>query len=366
MLQGQWIGQYAGTNTGHAMLELDEIGPSYEGRVYVFDDQTNLPSTAAYVSLPKGKPSHRIAGLQLTPLDRDYNFSSWAQLAPQFPGVNFPSSADTTWMISGNTITVSWVTDIGTTGGATLTRVDGSRPSTLKAIDVTNWDEFRRHVRDLPPYRFIFRGQENNSWRLRTSFHRTQRADLIRYMETDLIELHRHLSGMTSHYFNLTAGVEYAAFVSLAQHHGYPTPLLDWTYSPFISAYFAFKKAAAPVEKVRIFVFDREQWVKDWRQMQKIAPSVLHFSMLEAVALNNLRKVPQQALATVTNAEDIEDYIAFRETDTRKYLQVIDLHVGLREQVLIELNLMGINAGSLFPGLDGACSQLRDRFFGFS
>jgi hypothetical protein len=28
-----------------------------------------------------------------------------------------------------------------------------------------------------------------------------------------------------------------------------------------------------------------------------------------------------------------------------------------------ELALMGITAGSLFPGLDGACLQLKERFF---
>jgi hypothetical protein len=31
--------------------------------------------------------------------------------------------------------------------------------------------------------------------------------------------------------------------------------------------------------------------------------------------------------------------------------------------VMRELDLMGINAGSLFPGLDGACQQLKERFF---
>src|SRR5207253_5065146 len=34
------------------------------------------------------------------------------------------------------------------------------------------------------------------------------------------------------------------------------------------------------------------------------------------------------------------------------------------EPLFEELSLMGITAGSLFPGIDGACEQLRDRFFG--
>ncbi|MDH2407056.1 FRG domain-containing protein, partial [Bradyrhizobium sp. SSUT18] len=322
-------------------------------------------SAAAYVVIPAGVPKHSIKGSPLLALHPGTgDFVEWEAIKPRFQGINFPKTADTDWSIAGPNLNVDWVTDIGTSGSATFNRVDGSKPSRLRPLSINTWEEFRRYVRDLPPYRYIFRGQENNAWRLRTSFHRTRRADLIRYMQVDVHELHRHLSGLTSHYFNLEAPFEYAAFLSLGQHHGYPTPLLDWTYSPFIGAYFAFKKATAPTEKVRIFVFDRERWVRDWNQLQKITPARLHFSMVDAVALNNERKIPQQALASVTNAEDIEDYIGTKETDGRRYLETIDLPLAQRQEVLMELNLMGINAGSLFPGLDGACSQFKDRLFG--
>jgi hypothetical protein len=33
------------------------------------------------------------------------------------------------------------------------------------------------------------------------------------------------------------------------------------------------------------------------------------------------------------------------------------------EDVMQDLALMGITAGALFPGLDGACLQLKERFF---
>jgi hypothetical protein len=42
-MQGQWIGRYSGTNTGDAVLELDPVGPNFEGRIYVYDDRMDLP-----------------------------------------------------------------------------------------------------------------------------------------------------------------------------------------------------------------------------------------------------------------------------------------------------------------------------------
>jgi len=60
----------------------------------------------------------------------------------------------------------------------------------------------------------------------------------------------------------------------------------------------------------------------------------------------------------------MEKYIHEREVaQGATYLSAIDLPAGERKAVIRELDLMGINAGSLFPGLDGACGQLRERFF---
>jgi len=45
------------------------------------------------------------------------------------------------------------------------------------------------------------------------------------------------------------------------------------------------------------------------------------------------------------------------------YLTAIDLPVREREKVVCELGYMGITAGSMFPGLDGACEELKERNF---
>jgi hypothetical protein len=364
-MKGQWFGRFSGSNNGAAVLEIDAVGENFEGRAYVFNDDMALPSTAVFVRIPKDRTSFTIEKLALTPLDPvTMDFTEWRNLKDRFPGVSFPNTAHTEWQWDDKSVKVKWKTDIGTFGEASLQKSTARRPSDLKPLEIHSWEDFRRYVRELEHYRYAYRGQESNKWRLCTAFHRTDRSDLVRFLQVDVGALQQHLSSLTTHVFNLLNPIENAAFISLAQHHGYPTPLLDWTYSPFISAYFAFKRAREQKGKVRIFIFDRTQWRQDWNQLQKITPARPHFSVLDAIAINNLRMVPQQALSTVTNVEDIEEYISSKERPDRKYLQAIDLPIEQRSEILTELSIMGINAGSLFPGLDGACDQLKDRFFG--
>lgn len=88
-----------------------------------------------------------------------------------------------------------------------------------------------------------------------------------------------------------------------------------------------------------------------------------HLSIGEFLAIENERMIPQQAASTVTNIDDIESYIKSKETNGKTYLWAIDLPVSERRTVVHELSYMGITAGSLFPGLDGACEELKERNF---
>jgi hypothetical protein len=225
------------------------------------------------------------------------------------------------------------------------------------------------YVSSLKSCRYLFRGQ-NEPWRLRTSFHRRGRADLGRFLNEDLPALYKHLSARTKHVFDLKNPDENGAFFNLIQHHGYPTPLLDWTYSPYVAAFFAYRgisnqeAAAAGVNaKVRIHVFDQERWRADLIQILFVVAPRLHLSIGEFIAIENERMIPQQAASTVTNVDDIETYIRNAEANGKTYLWAIDLPVGDRRQVVRDLSYMGITAGSLFPGLDGACEELTERNF---
>jgi len=293
---------------------------------------------------------------------------TWSDVQRHWPNVPFSRRGDVQGEWDEQQLSLKWETDLKLAGTATFSRSKARDPSEYKALNVNSWEEFRQFAQTLEHYRYMYRGQENNRWRLQTGFHRMGRADLIKFLRRDVAVLHQQLSNVTSHAFNLSNPIEHGAFVNLVQHHGYPTPLLDWTYSPFIGAYFAFNDLSRAEtesdQKVRIFVFDRGQWCGDFYQLQKLSPAKPHFSILDALAINNPRLVPQQALSSVTNVDDIEGYIKQRETERgRTYLQVIDLPARERRVVMRELSLMGITAASLFPGIDGTCKQLRARFF---
>ncbi|MDQ3315597.1 MAG: FRG domain-containing protein [Verrucomicrobiota bacterium] len=202
---------------------------------------------------------------------------------------------------------------------------------------------------------------------MRTKFHRSHRKDLVKYVVEDIPLAYRTLTARTKHLFDLGNPGQLGAFWNLLQHHGYPTPLLDWTYSPFVAAFFAYRRKqshGAPSDKIRIFIFDRASWMRDYAQLQVINFAQPHFSVLEALAIENARALPQQSLSTLTNVDDIESYIRISEQQTgKKYLKAIDLPASQRREVMVELSLMGITAGSLFPGLDGACEELYGRMF---
>jgi hypothetical protein len=370
-VHGQWIGPYTGTNDGQLVIELDDFGSYSAGSAYAYDRNTQLLGAFAQIRLENDRETQRLQ-LGILPIDpRTNKVEIWNNIASAFPNQAFPTTAtaDVT-VVSDVEIRVEALTNVGTQINALVSRGRLGRSSDYTAdTDVRDWDQFKSFVSTLKPYRCIFRGQDK-ALRLRTSFHRFKRADISRFVAYDMPMLARHLASRLKHVFNLTIPDENGAFVALTQHHGYPTPLLDWTYSPFVAAFFAFRDVRAermhddPEGVVRIFVLDKDSWSKTVPQLPMLRPYGLHFSILDMSAIENERLVPQQAVSTVTNVEDIESYIKRYDTDaSRPLLRIIDLPVSDRIRIMSDLSTMGITAGSMFPGLDGACEQLKERNF---
>jgi hypothetical protein len=116
--------------------------------------------------------------------------------------------------IAGQHALLSWVTDIGNHHTAVLQQGTPNAPSAITPLNIQSWSEFKDYVTSLEPNRYIFRGHGENTWRLRTYFHRTGRADLRRFIREDIPALHRHLSGLTQHVFNLADPIETEPFTT--------------------------------------------------------------------------------------------------------------------------------------------------------
>jgi len=322
-MNGQWMGPYTGTNNGLLVLELDDVGSRYEGVAFAYNADRDQPAMMAELSISKGQPKQKLR-LNLVPIERgSASVISPEIFAQKYPTLNAAAFVDSDWDISSTQISITWISNVGTNGTATITKSDAGSDSTLEPIaSISTWKDFKEYAAGLDPYRFMFRGQEEKRWKLRTSFHRTGRASIFRFSSQDLTALHRNLSGLTTHRFDLGNALDYAAFLNLVQHHGYPTPLLDWTQSPFIAAYFAYRNllqgSYTAGQSVRVHIFDGRGWNMGFERAPVLSPAYLHITVLEPLAINNPRTAPQQSVSTVTNVDDMEKYIRGHEVRLKK------------------------------------------------
>lgn len=130
--------------------------------------------------------------------------------------------------------------------------------SSVRTIAYQSWGEFKRDlfVELFPGGRFergryLFRGAGDADWRLTTAFDR-------RFGHVPLTARLRMWEELVAEWREgcRSAGVPAAvldderALWALGQHHGLPTRMLDWSMSPYVAAFFAFRAhlLAAPGE----------------------------------------------------------------------------------------------------------------------
>lgn len=237
---------------------------------------------------------------------------------------------------------------------------------------IENWVQYKSWIEDVIGAKkdYYYRGQMIPVWKLKTSFHRDAKKvslSLIDYLDIVIPEIEHYMCAQFNEIFKLDDPKEFGAFLAILQHHGFPTPLLDWTLSPYIAAFFAFREVnvdSPQTNNVKIFIFDFQKWSNIFEQPINLRDKEQYISVIRPYAKNNPRLVPQRGTYTFSNVEDMEDHINLNsKKKNEKFLYTVTLPVSERVKIMRDLNLMGINEMTLFPGIDGVCKTLKEQFF---
>ena len=259
-----------------------------------------------------------------------------------------------------------WSSTAGRNGEVTLRPMETTEE--LVPDECSTWNEFKRwasRVRDEFDT-IYFRGHGSNHFPLKTSLHRMGRHRVERYCSDTLWDFRAHAEAILGLSFDMANANDYSMLLGLAQHHGLPSPLLDWTNSPYIAAFFAFSDAIESktirpdATHVRVYALTREFVISSSNARVTLPYHSPYVSTLTIGGRNNPRLYAQQGQFLVTNVAELERFLCSMEKNSgRKILAAADVPVDCASEALEDLKFMGLTAASLFPGLDGVGQMLR-------
>ncbi len=252
-------------------------------------------------------------------------------------------------------------------------RIDLSPLPTVSAAQVPKlgtWREFKDWADGVRADGVFswFRGHSDSAMPLRTTLHRIGRCRLERYCFFELKDFAGQAGASFQKRFNLIDPEDYSLVLGLARHHGLPTPLLDWTLSPYVSAFFAFSSALENSELantsglVRIFALSHKLVVSLMPPMIVLPWVNPYVNALAVGPLHNPRLTAQQGRFLVTNVVDVESHIRGIEGRVGEVcLTAVDIPRSVVREALQDLAFMGVTAATMFPGLDGIAKMFAHR-----
>jgi hypothetical protein len=257
----------------------------------------------------------------------------------------------------------------------------------MNEVRVESWGELQDELfadswnEDIGRFRsrYAFRGLSDVDYRLETT--------LIR-LDGDYATLERHLLRNFKKYAhqNVVERDSFWHWLSVAQHYGLPTRLLDWTYSPYVALHFA----TANLER---FDTDGVIWAVNYLLAHKLLPDALRTVLYQEGANVFTVEMLAESISNLTEFERLssnETPLFFEppSIDERIINQfgffsvmpgvrdVMDdwliSHPGLWRKIVIpadlkwevrdKLDQANITERVLFPGMDGLSRWLKRHY----
>lgn len=234
--------------------------------------------------------------------------------------------------------------------------------------------QFMNSLHEKHGSRLWYRGEDNAARTLIPSIQRSERRlEVERYITNDFYIRARQITE------NPPAKHNYAAWVSLMQHYGLPTRMLDWSESPLIAAFFAtetYRLTADADAGVWVLApdllneqegFGRCIYPIDADTTQEMLlpafkhnhhnPELVDRILACSSTENNLRMYAQHSNFTVHNSLRRLEEIC---RDDTLYKIIIPC---FRKQYFIEsLRAFGITESFVYPDLDHISSDLRSQY----
>lgn len=257
----------------------------------------------------------------------------------------------------------------------------------MQEIVVNNWDELQQAVFDdvwdskVMRYRDnrIYRGTSDQCWDLTPSLNRVCSHNLA--LESQVLRSFRKYG-----YAELAGYSGFWQILPVAQHHGLPTRLLDWTYSPLVAAHFA-------TEDTDCYDRDGVIWCLDVTDFKEYLPSpllkklqdtdsnIFTIGMLEKLIPNfdQMRELSDKPYAIFFEPSSLIDRIANQYalfsvvsdpsvllSDILRERHIPGRRIIIPKEVKLEirdkLDYINISERMIYPGLDGVCRWITRRY----
>lgn len=376
MLFGQWSGKIVGTNNADVILSIDKLKENEEGSITISPaDDHSFPCILRIIFDSVDATTGKVSGR----LDRFVGFKDGRIIFPQVTDKIALSESGTIEGVienGGNSFSCKWQTNLKFNGDAKFIRV--RRPVAQPVESIISWKIFKDSIIKYQQQygNILFRGQNNSLYPLTTRFHRAKCWDLYRFNNEKLPELFDYLGVLNRTRYIMGNDSDFGSALLLAQHHGFPTPLLDWTLSPYIAAYFAFRfqnEVTTGIKSVRVFAFHAKRWQDEKPERVQggfVTPGIT-VKPLNIPLAGNPRAVAQCSRSVFSNVENIENVLHWAEFESanekngmpQPWIDYFDISIEDREEALKDLKAMNILERVLFPDLDTICKELGKEYF---